>query len=264
MPRRKTSKNPMKRSLVGTIVKIVLASKIALLGAFYFGAKNPGPVRRLEDSLFYRNVPIARESFPDPAGVSVVQRINEYGEKEAWLVHGESGREYEIGENLLPRDLKVIEKGLEERLGRAKSQRRVEENSAYTPGEACERIEALTRRIKREMAEYLTQSEAGSRAASRAIEVMDGSPYEGCGMLIETVRNSRNLAGQVIGNCDSYIEEISGINSRSDIIPPEVYESAMDSFAWTRERMRESIPVSDMHIEKLLGIRKKILENQNL
>lgn len=101
------------------ILKRVLYAKIGIataLFAFYLGAKSHTIISRIEDSLLYRNVPVARNSFQDPAGLEVTIEINERGEKEAYLIHSESGKKVSIGYDMLPKDPKTLAQGLENRL----------------------------------------------------------------------------------------------------------------------------------------------------
>lgn len=84
--------------------------------AFYFGAKNHSIVKRVEDTLLYMNVPVAKNSFPDPSGLEIRTEINRNGEKEVYIMHIESGKKIAIGYDMLPKDLEILAQGLENRL----------------------------------------------------------------------------------------------------------------------------------------------------
>lgn len=248
MPRIKKQKRWMP-----LIIKIVLASKIALLGAFYVGAKNPGPIRRLEDSLFYRNVPVAADSFPDPAGLEIMTEVNGNGAKEVYLAHPESRRRWSIAYDLLPRDLRVIERGLEERLNGRSAQR--------TRQEACESLDAFRRRVERENMESLAQYR------SYDLEILDingsvrQSPYESCERLIAVARNLKKLSEQNLAQRGGYFEEISNI-MRGRRIPPRACERMLAEIRDGNAVLAGNIEMYNAYIGELSGIIAR--KNQNL
>lgn len=119
------------------ILKKLLYAKLGITTiafAFYFGAKSHTIVTRLEDSLLYKNVPVSVNSFQDPAGLDTLIKINERGEKEVYLIHNESGRKISIGYDLLPKNIKDLQEGLENRLYNTKY--RI--NSAYSINQETE------------------------------------------------------------------------------------------------------------------------------
>jgi hypothetical protein len=70
------------------------------LAISYFTYVNHPALKRIEDSLFLRNVPIAEHSFPDPAGAYTETGIDEEGMKQLYLVHEE--RKLKLDRYLLP------------------------------------------------------------------------------------------------------------------------------------------------------------------
>ncbi|MBN2111641.1 hypothetical protein JW707_00940 [Candidatus Woesearchaeota archaeon] len=101
------------------ILKKILYAKLGIttcIFAFYLGAKSHTVVRRIEDSILYRNVPVSANSFQDPAGLDTIIEINESGEKEVYLMHSESGKKVSIGYDLLPKNPEDLQKGLENRM----------------------------------------------------------------------------------------------------------------------------------------------------
>ena len=109
----------MAKKRFGEIFKKILYAKLGIttfLFAFYLGAKSHTVVTRVEDSLLYKNVPNAVNSFQDPAGLEVIISINKRGEKEAYLLHNESGKKVSIGYDMLPKNIEDLHEGLENRL----------------------------------------------------------------------------------------------------------------------------------------------------
>ena len=78
---------------------------IIAISAYFAGIRTPEYGKRLIDSLFYRNVPPAKESFKDPAGLTIETRINSNGEKVVYICHKASRRAALIMENLATKTL---------------------------------------------------------------------------------------------------------------------------------------------------------------
>jgi len=251
MPRKK------KKAMWKLILSIALSSKIALLGAYYLGSRNPSFSRRISDSLFYDNVPIAEDSFPDPAGLEVKIELNKHGKKATYLVHKPSGKRIEIGYDLLPRSLDDIRDGLEKRIYSMEAQG--SEQKIY------EKLTAVTSRITEDSKNNLAQY---GNYAKRIDEIAENqgkyTEQEICETVIGVCIDLQGVMENNFAQQDSYFNEVSGILGDDMYIPKKGYEPVISSFKESKKKLREDLTQNGKRIEEWTNILNKISKNQKL
>ena len=233
MPRKK-----QKRSLWKLILSIALSSKIALLGAYYMGSRNPSFARRVSDSLFYDNVPVAEGSFKDPAGLEIRVELNESGEKESYLVHRPSGRRWAIGYDMIPKDVGIIGNLLEKRLREYDKGKR----DSDTNQETVKRMNALARCIVKEREENRAEYDKFCREMKRFDDNFDLlSPKTQAEIMYVEHSDLIKAYEEGIRQNNSYIKELEDIMKSNSQVPYEACAVMIYGFSEYKEMLEGAI-----------------------
>jgi len=89
------------KGLLGLVTSSIF--KVSTLTGLILGFTAHEYIERLIDSVFYRNVPVAKTSYQDPRGVDIKIYTNENGERQTYIVTtGENSLKLPLDRHLLP------------------------------------------------------------------------------------------------------------------------------------------------------------------
>ena len=87
----------------------LILAKAGMIGSAFLAYNYHSDLKKLEYSLFEKNLPIAENAYNSPPVLEVDWQINDEGMIETYLVNSETGKKVEILYDMLPRNSTMIE-----------------------------------------------------------------------------------------------------------------------------------------------------------